>query len=379
MASSMPQLVSAEGADWPDAICATTAPGPSPEALTHWLQSPQPAPLWIGYTSPLVLLHQAQNQASLGCPPNLLNQLARWCRHAELCLEAQRSAPQRVRLINTSHLNPSAIAQLLEQPQPALGDPPPSAAKAEDLDPRLLLALSRHSRLLNLYADLEAQVDLLGREPEFRLVFPLPSPSELPEQLLLGWQHEQLQLQLQADHQALRQQLDDAQAAAVDTNQLQQQLSEAREEAELTVVQLHQVQEELEDQFLGQQATKQQLAEAQQCHAALQADHQALRQQLDDAQAAAVDTDQLQLQLSEAREEAELTLVQLHQVQEELEYQFLEQRKANQERETLAQQLKALQHEALLLFLHSTPHRDLDRSRLPELTTLIREALSPSR
>ena len=80
-------------------------------------------------------------------------------------------------------------------------------------------------------------------------------------------------------------------------------------------------------------------------------------------------------ELSEAREEAELTLLQLHQVQEELEHYFLEHRKASEELDQQRSKLVALQHEARLLFIHSRPMAGLNRSNLSEIHQLMRQCL----
>ncbi|QEY32395.1 hypothetical protein EVJ50_09395 [Synechococcus sp. RSCCF101] len=110
----------------------------------------------------------------------------------------------------------------------------------------------------------------------------------------------------------------------------QTEAKEAREEAELTLLQLHQVQEELEQVFLANQGKQKQVddltaqleaskADATKAAASIKDqaswnnERQLLQQQLQAAETATRD----------AREEAELTLLQLHQVQEELEHYFL--------------------------------------------------------
>jgi hypothetical protein len=96
---------------------------------------------------------------------------------------------------------------------------------------------------------------------------------------------------------------------------LQAELTEAREEAELTLLQLHQVQEELESVYLTNQELKTTNAQLQQ---AANSPQQPTSQQPDPSS-----NEALQAELNDAREEAELTLLQLHQVQEELEHYFL--------------------------------------------------------
>ena len=116
-----------------------------------------------------------------------------------------------------------------------------------------------------------------------------------------------------------------------------EQLTEAREEAELTLLQLHQVQEELEHYFLRCRTSDQQAAT--QVEALQQAEASGQEQ---GARLLALEAEVIQLrserdeaahgreQLTEAREEAELTLLQLHQVQEELEHYFLRSRSSDQ-------------------------------------------------
>jgi hypothetical protein len=96
---------------------------------------------------------------------------------------------------------------------------------------------------------------------------------------------------------------------------VQVELTEAREEAELTLLQLHQVQEELESLYLTNQELKTTNAQL------LQAANSPL--QPNSQQPDPSSNEALQAELTEAREEAELTLLQLHQVQEELERYFL--------------------------------------------------------
>ncbi|NDA64009.1 MAG: hypothetical protein EBX50_18575 [Chitinophagia bacterium] len=113
------------------------------------------------------------------------------------------------------------------------------------------------------------------------------------------------------------------------TNELQ----EAREEAERTRSQLHQVQEELEQLCLADRQ-KQKLLDIR------NQEFDDLEQQLRPQ----VATLEQQLQsrtneLQEAREEAELTLLQLHQVQEEQEHWFLQSRAGSQLVEAQAEQL----------------------------------------
>ena len=121
----------------------------------------------------------------------------------------------------------------------------------------------------------------------------------------------------------------------------QAELKEAREEAELTLLQLHQVQEELEQVFLQKQARESEVNELKQQLRAREREPKSAQQSN-----SAVGNQQLatpQADLKEAREEAELTLLQLHQVQEELEHYFLLSREQSSLLDAHAEQQKRVQ------------------------------------
>ena len=183
------------------------------------------------------------------------------------------------------------------------------------------------------------------------------------------------------------------------------ELREMRKEAELSLLQLHQVQEELEHYFLADAEKKrrlevvdQDLEELRQSKAALESSHEleleALRQrsllaesekgaelkervqeleQLHRTKAAQDNThaqglealrkrlepqiEELEQRLAsrdtelrESREEAELSLLQLHQVQEELEHYFLKARASDQLAQAQLEQLQRAQ--ALMVRMH---------------------------
>ncbi|MCK2097516.1 hypothetical protein [Thauera aromatica] len=140
-------------------------------------------------------------------------------------------------------------------------------------------------------------------------------------------------------------------ALTKDKAALTAELTDAREEGELLLTQLHQVQEELESLFLKEQQTAQQLATTQADKTALAAARDTLTKQVAeltqarDEQAKLANERAVQLdaltkdkaaltaELTDAREEGELLLTQLHQVQEELEHYFLEHQKLKHERQ----------------------------------------------
>ena len=112
---------------------------------------------------------------------------------------------------------------------------------------------------------------------------------------------------------------------------------EKAQKIELTLLQLHQLQEELESVFIADQAKQKQLEELKQQVSAKGAELEAERKEKDaaaervkalEAEMAGVkgERDAQAKEKGEAQEEAELTLLQLHQVQEELEHYFLQSR-----------------------------------------------------
>jgi hypothetical protein len=264
------------------------------------------------------------------------------------------------RLISTwrlAALTDAAIEHGLEQK--AAGDlQPPQPEPLTAVVTRL--TLDALPALLEAYLDLELEADLLGGEPDAHYRRRLLADLSVDE-LLQAWRAPSvLQQELSEAHDQALKAREAEQAVAIQrTEALQQELSEAREEAELTLLQLHQVQEELEHYFLQSREQAKQLEEGQQLNEqALQAleaekaeaakaaedlkqqlmaqgaqvqeaqqarDQQAERvKALDSEKASALSQlEELSQQLSEAREEAELTLLQLHQVQEELEHYFL--------------------------------------------------------
>jgi hypothetical protein len=111
------------------------------------------------------------------------------------------------------------------------------------------------------------------------------------------------------------------------------ELREAREEAAITQLQLRQVQEELEHYFLADSEKQRQLEAG--VH-----DLKELEQGL-----ASRDTE-----LRQARESAQLSIEQLHQVQEELEHYFLKARASDQLVQSQLEQLQRAQ--ALMVRLH---------------------------
>jgi hypothetical protein len=179
------------------------------------------------------------------------------------------------------------------------------------------------------------------------------------KQQLLDIRSDELQ-SLQANIQALQQELKPK------VEHLEQQLhnrdcelQQMRDEAELTLLQLHQVQEELEQLFLTDRQKQQLLDIRSDELQSLQANIQALQQDLQPK----VNVLEQQLHnrdrdLQEARDDAELTLLQLHQVQEELERYFLQSRAGSQLVEAQADQLKRAKRLLSKLAMSDVSQRD---------------------
>jgi len=186
----------------------------------------------------------------------------------------------------------------------------------------VLRILEAQPALLDCYYDLELHAVLLGRDPDLRYSERLQLASQEAEALL------------QALLASLR-----VEAAAPDLEQLlstmNSELRVAREEGEKTLSYLHQVQEDCENYFMADSekqrqlvARDQELEELRLTKAAQDIAHEqevkALRERLEPQLAELVQRlSSRDTELHEVREAAELTLLQLHQVQEQLEHYFL--------------------------------------------------------
>jgi hypothetical protein len=171
-------------------------------------------------------------------------------------------------------------------------------------------------KLLDSYLDIELKAELFGGDADLNYRQCLRQAS-MQGELLLQALHAHVgrdQLEVREDElndaregELLLQALH-AQSWPDQLEVREDELNDAREAAELTLLQLHQVQEELETLSLANQE-KQQLLDAQTKEFETRsADGDGLRQKLELRESA----------LKDAREEAELILLQLHQRQEEL-------------------------------------------------------------
>ena len=122
------------------------------------------------------------------------------------------------------------------------------------------------------------------------------------------------------------------------------ELREAREAAELSLLQLHQVQEELEHYFLADAEKQRQLEDRvrdledlRRLKTAQESAHELAKVELEQGLASR------DMQLRQAREEAEMTFEQLHQAQEELEHYFLKARAGDQLAQAQLEQLQRAQ------------------------------------
>jgi hypothetical protein len=177
---------------------------------------------------------------------------------------------------------------------------------------------------------------------------------------------------------------------ATQAAQLQAQLAqnsasaELKQENELLLLQLHQVQEELEQHFLAKQKLEDQIATTLHEHNALasqnaqrasqerdkyiserqQAQEELQRQQLA-VENSRVTAEQLNRAQQELKQENELLLLQLHQVQEELEHYFLQHQQATQEKQMVEAHLNKL-------LAHYPDHTEWDRVELLSTTVPLR-------
>jgi hypothetical protein len=212
------------------------------------------------------------------------------------------------------------LKQWLAGEQPLLLQATPPPVIAEAWAPTLAL-LECDSFVLESYLDLELRAELGGTAADSHYGRWLRQHGPNADALWLAM----VQPMLRSD--GLEQQQEELE-------EQRRQRQESQEEAELTLLQLHQVQEELEQIFLADREKQQQLEQ-------LRGELDQQRQQSGEQERVASDRgaelERLQVQIQgvtteleeqrrqrqESQEEAELTLLQLHQVQEELEHYFL--------------------------------------------------------
>jgi hypothetical protein len=225
-------------------------------------ESASDAPLLLAYTHPTVTL-----AAALAGPttPDIAALLDAWQGLCAGMLALRRRWPDRVLLIDPSQLDPAAETLLLERLNPhgggsesaAASEAPTESATAVPPQPQPSLPaavafyLAQRSDLTQLFADLEGNAELLGREPRLGPVAPLARGLVLAEHLLADWQAEgsRHQREIGAERSALGQQIEQGQGelaeARREAEELRARLQDSDEERELILLQLQQVQDQL--------------------------------------------------------------------------------------------------------------------------------------
>ncbi|MBD1194990.1 hypothetical protein [Vulcanococcus sp. Clear-D1] len=204
------------------------------------------------------------------------------------------------------------------------------------LDGQLVVRiLEDFPNVLESYLDLELRAELVGHQPDSTYLERLLHTCT-PEALLENWNR------LHAEHLSQLQLFNsERDEALAQRDKLANQLKESNDESELTLLQLHEVQEELEHYFLSSRDR----ANLQTERDTLAAERDTLAAERDTLAAErdtlAAERDRLATQLNESKEEAVLTNLQLHQVQEESNTIVAE-------RERLATQLNESKEEAVL-------------------------------
>jgi uncharacterized coiled-coil DUF342 family protein len=392
-----------QGARWPEAMAglgeAVSLETVAEQAET-WSDDNAPA-LLLGYTDPVHALH---NQAAgLTVESDPLTLLESWLSCTARFLEWKRRWPDQVRLV---HLRPPVEEA--------------SAQTPENLDPRLLAVLHALPQLAERHADLEACADLEGQEPMFNLGLPPLRSGAFASLCLESWRRDQ---QVQLDLQ--RQSAGQLEGLSGKLAELRSDLEDTRTQLELTRGQLEATRtafditrderdglrderdglrderDALRDERDGLRDERDGLRDERD---GLRDERDALRDERDDreqellslreaeaatASAAERRTQELEQVLQHTQAASEVTLAQLHAVQDTMEQLYGERRriedalqKIGAEREhlgneaaSLRQELEALQTEVAHYLRASSPGPQLDRSRIPRLTALLRDAL----
>ena len=189
--------------------------------------------------------------------------------------------------------------------------------------------------------------------------------SEQLKKLLLELQESESKVKML--HEQLSVQGEVLKQVQVERDEFKDQKQEASEEGELTLLRLHEVQEELEQMSLRLQEKDARINSLQD---QLSAKGEVLKQ-------VQIERDEFKDQKQEASEEGELTLLQLHQVHEELEHYFLAYQASEQAHQaskefSLAQQDQLNRAQSLMSRL--LPEASVN----PTVRTLEVEVLSPA-
>lgn len=351
------------GASWPQPLIdATEAMASQLLAAAEVGQGEGNAFLWLGYADPLACLAQVLKEEPGSDPLALLE---RWVLEAEGFLRLKREHPQQCRLINLEALSDATASQLLaEQGLAALPQPLPPQPAAPPLDPRLMVVLHHQQQAAGLFADLEACADLFGRQPSFSLALPSLRSVDFAADCLQSWQ---------GDQELLRELLD------------------LREQRRISSQEHHLALASLQQQGDQDQARITELM-AERDHALAQ--FTSLESELGNLRAAADDElETLRSGIRDERATAELTEMQLHHVHDALERLLAERdgqtqelkaeiQQQQNERDRLRAELtslnseqQALRGEVVHFMLSSKASAQLERERIPRLTSLLRQAL----
>lgn len=358
------------GASWPQPLVdAIEAMASALLAAAEVGRGEGQAVLWLGYTDPLESLARQLDAEPDSDPLELLE---RWVTEAEGFLKLKRDHPDQCRLVNLATLDDAMAAELLaEQAIPAPAAPLPPRTTVPSLDPRLLVVLHHQQAAAGLYADLEACADLLGRQPNFSLPLPPLRSVGFAAQCLQSWQ------------------IDRTRARELEEQRQQRRLSDQEHHRALAA--LHQQNDQAMDRIAQLSDERDRALER----------LTALEDELGHLQAAAEgELATLRAGISESQAAAELTEMQLHHVhdalerllaerddqQRALETEIAEQRsereRLQRERERLHGELSSLQNEQealhgemLHFMMSSQASAQLERERIPRLTSLLRQAL----
>ena len=237
-----------------------------------------------------------------GTTVDVMAALQQWQTEQRAVLQLRRTLRQRLTIVNIDRVTPQALFERLglaynDQPVQLFSDPLAAtlAGVFEQMAPDIW----------TLYEALEAAAWLPNGEPEFRSNRPLPTTTGLIELLDLihaGRQLPNAQLQLHERERALA-------SLRRETEQARNAQQSRHDEREQVLSQLHRAQQALADREAESQRLKDQHSSLQQQLAQAQADKQ---QAIQAMSAASVDSKPL-------AEENQLLLAQLHDVQAELE------------------------------------------------------------
>ena len=354
------------------------------QALEVWKESARCLlELIRSHRSRITLLSVEECYAAPEAFNSLLDQkysLKTWGNPSRSELDAVRLALGKMQSQSDPH-SKSILAELNAASQPFLGDNPPRVSEIQALD-----AAWHHLKVENA-ARIDERTQALSslKNLEIKHKEALGENKLLLDQLLQVQekmvstiselkgleveieQEKKNKFELEGQIDGVKKELEAAKAMGGEVEkksaEFEAKLKDSEEESDLLLLQLHQAQEELESTFVKLKGLEVEIEQEKKNKFELEGQIDGVKKELDAAKAMGGALEKIKFEHKETIEENKMLLLQLHQVQEELEHYFYENKRLEKQRLQLASDgSRLLRVDGLRLgHCHDTPpHRHLD-------------------